>query len=152
MEQELIRALGESARSVIDSMAGIKLDVFKPESRESLRSFVTGTLGITGEASASVAISFSKEAIEDIYRGVFAGEEGDISFSSIGDLVGEITSMVWGNAKKILTGKGINVDASIPTVVLGDRQHLHNPPGSITKIIPFTFGGNTMFIELNIKQ
>jgi len=152
MEQDLIKAFGESTRNVINSMAGIKLESFKPESRDALRCFVTGTLGLTGEANASIAISFSKEAIERIHRGVFADEQGEISFSSIGDLVGEITNMVWGYARKVLADRGIKADASIPTVVLGDRQHLHAPPGTVKKIIPFIFEGHPMFVEIALRK
>jgi chemotaxis protein CheX len=152
MEQDLIKAFGESTKNVISSMAGIKLEHFKPESRDSLKCFVTGTLGLTGESNASIAISFSKDAIERIHRGVFAGEQTEISFSSIGDLVGEITNMVWGYARKILTERGLDIDASIPTVVLGDRQHLHNPSGTVRKIIPFTFEGLTMFVEITTRK
>jgi chemotaxis protein CheX len=150
-ETIFIKAFGEAARSVVRSMSGIVVQVFRPESRNDLQCFVTGTLGVTGDAQAAVSLSFSREAIEAIYRGVFTEEEGEISFSNIGDLVGEMTSTVWGQARKLLADRGVTVDASIPTVILGDRQHLHIPSGSTVKIVPFIFDGKTMFIELGIR-
>jgi chemotaxis protein CheX len=151
-DKVFIKAFGEAARSVVRSMSGITLQVFRPESRKELQCFVTGTLGVTGDAQASVSLSFSKEAIEAIYRAIFTEEEaqGEVSFSSIGDLVGEMSGTVWGQARKLLADRGITVDASIPTVVLGDRQHLHLPSGTTVKIVPFIFDGKTMFIEIGI--
>jgi chemotaxis protein CheX len=151
-EKIFIKAFGEAIRSVVRSMSGITLQVFRPESRKELPCFVTGTMGVTGDAQASVSLGFSKEAIEAIYRAVFTDEEeqGEISFSSIGDLVGELTGTVWGQARKLLADQNITVDASIPTVVLGDRQHLHLPSGTTVKIVPFIFDGKTLFVEMGI--
>jgi CheY-specific phosphatase CheX len=138
-------------QSVLSSMAGIQLQPYKPGADEDISTFVTGTMGLTGAVTASVSISFSKGAIDAIHNAVFADEK-EISFSSIGDLVGEVSNMVWGYSRKLLADKKMTVDASIPTVMLGDRQHLHSASGSVSKIIPFDFDGNKLFIEITMRK
>ncbi|NIR25987.1 MAG: hypothetical protein GWN77_03325, partial [Gammaproteobacteria bacterium] len=111
MEQILYEVFAQSTMSVMSSMAGIKLEPYKPGPDDNVSTFVTGALGLTGDVTASISISFSKGAIDSIHNAIFADEK-EISFSGIGDLVGEISNMVWGTARKLLADKGLTVDAS----------------------------------------
>lgn len=151
MEQILYQVFAQAIQSVLTSMAGIHIKPFKPGPDDDISTFVTGTMGITGTVTASVSISFSKDAIDTIHQAIFADEK-DISFSSIGDLVGEISNMVWGFSRKLFSDKGMAVDASIPTVMLGDRQHLYSASGSVSKVIPYIFDGKKLFIEITMRK
>jgi chemotaxis protein CheX len=151
MEQILYQVFTQAMQNVLSSMAGIQIKPYKPGSDENISTFVTGTMGLTGTVTASVSISFSKQAVDAIHQAIFSDEK-EVSFSSIGDLVGEVSNMVWGYARKLFSDKGLAVDASIPTVVLGDRQHLHSASGSVSKVIPFDFDGKKLFIEITMRK
>jgi chemotaxis protein CheX len=151
MEQIVYQSFAKAAQNVMSSMAGLDIQLYKPSPDENLSTFVTGALGLTGDVTASIAISFTKEAIDAIHNAVFSDEK-EISFSGIGDLVGEISNMIWGYARKFLSDKGLKVDASIPTVVLGDRQHLHSASGSVSKIMPFVFDEKKLFVEVTLRK
>jgi chemotaxis protein CheX len=112
---------------------------------------VSGMLGITGEVKLSLSVSFSKEAIFKIYAAVFPEEAMEATIFHMGDMVGEITNMIAGNFKNILSELDISFESAIPTIVVGSQQVYH-PSGSITRVIPFFVDGFHMFIEVSIRE
>lgn len=113
--------------------------------------FVSGTFGMIGEKNISILIGFSKKAIYTIYTSVFSEDPSEITFSSIGDLVGEMTNMISGSARNTLSQQGLNFKSSIPSVVIGMRQYVHHPAGTVTSVIPFSIDDGPFFVEISIK-
>ncbi|MEJ2182321.1 MAG: chemotaxis protein CheX [Nitrospirota bacterium] len=149
MEKTFVNALVDASRHVIESMTGTAPDAKPPvKAREDGPStYAAATLGMTGALAASVSVCFSKDAIYQLHRAVLP-DEGEVTFSSIGDLVGEIAGMICSATRTILAAQGLQYESSLPMVTLGDRQHIHSPSGTKTLCIPFLFEDSPFFIEV----
>lgn len=144
--------LRESTRMVISSVSGMQSTAGEiiPSDKNTLIGYVSGNVGITGEMKISITVSFSKEAIEKLYRAVFPDEANEVTIFHMGDLVGEVTNMINGNMRRYLAEADMKFDSSIPTVVVGSQQ-IYHPSGTIAKVIPFDVEGDFIFLEVGIK-
>ncbi|BFM11411.1 chemotaxis protein CheX [Simiduia litorea] len=92
---------------------------------------VSGLIALDSDSmSGSMAISFSRELILDIFQRMLGEEHLNLD-DELCDLVGEITNMVTGAAKPGLVDIGINLDLSRPTTVSGLNhkiEHLAQGP------------------------
>lgn len=111
---------------------------------------ISGNIGITGELSLSLTVSFSMGAIMTIYNAVFPYDENPDIDKHIKDFVGELTNMIAGNFKNYAAEFGMEFESSIPMVIVGP-QRIYHPTGSITKVISFDVNGNLMFVEVGIR-
>lgn len=152
MEQKLIDAFSAATEEVISQMALTKLNpVDRPaDDDKPISSFINSSIGLIGDVIFTFTVGFSKDAVHNLHRTVFPDEE-KFTLSSLGDLVGEMSNMICGRARGILAEWGIRFEASIPSVVIGDRCYIHTTPGTKMYVLPFSVGDSTMFIELNIK-
>ncbi len=109
---------------------------------------VTGIIGMAGEkAKGSLAITFPEPAILHIASRML-GEELQKVDDSVADCVGEITNMVTGGAKRILSEEDYRFEMAIPTTIIG-RGHAisHKTSGSII-CIPFSTVAGDFFVEI----
>lgn len=146
----LLECFRDSTLHVISSMANVEIETLDdaPEGWGSCE--LVGNVGLTGEMGISVTIGFSRGAISAIYKSVFP-EDGDVDDTfKFGDLVGEITNVVCGNAKNMLTELDMQFQSSIPTVIIG-AQSFYHPAGTITRMIHISVNGHPMLLEMNIK-
>lgn len=68
--------------------------------------------------------------------------------AQVADCVGEITNMVTGGAKKILSEKGYTFDMAIPTTIIGENHSItHKTSGRII-CIPFKTLAGSFFVEV----
>jgi chemotaxis protein CheX len=148
MEQSFVKTFTDSTRYVLSAVSGIEPEVHEHEEGASLNSFVTGTLSLRGSDTASLSVCFSKEAIHKLHTKVFPGEESSITFSSMGDLAGEITNMICGKAREILSATGLRFYASIPKILFGDRHHIYEGHNGEMNIVHFDLDGCGLFLEL----
>ena len=80
------------------------------------------------------------------------GEGPDEINEEITDLVGEITNMVTGGAKRMLSEKGIEFDMATPMVVSGKNHTItHKADGPIV-IIPLSSKHGKAFIEFSFDK
>jgi chemotaxis protein CheX len=148
----LFITLRDATKNVLVSLAApepVPGEICSPDKNPHI-GYVSGNVGMTGEMKISITVSFSKELITRIYAHVFPDDASQVTVFHMGDLVGEITNMISGSLRSILAGLDMKFDSSIPTVVVGSQQIFH-PTGTIAKIIPFTVGGDPMFVEIGIK-
>jgi chemotaxis protein CheX len=80
------------------------------------------------------------------------GDKLDTIDDTVTDMVGELTNMVTGGAKKLLSEKGYRFDMAIPVVISGkDHIVLHKSKSPIV-MIPFTTEVGDFFVELCFEQ
>ena len=80
------------------------------------------------------------------------GEKLDSIDDTVTDMVGELTNMVTGGAKKILSEKGYRFDMALPTVISGkDHVVTHISKGPII-VVPFSTEAGDFFVELSFEQ
>lgn len=152
MDHKIIDIFSTATIEVVKQMA---LADVKPinESQDNdnpISSFISSSIGLVGDLKFTFTVGFDKDAIHNLHRVLFPDEE-KLSLSNLGDLVGEISSIICGNARGIFSANGTQLDSSIPAVVIGDRSHIHKSPGTTMYVIPFYVGDAKMFIELNIQ-
>ena len=94
-----------------------------------------------------MAITFTSEAIFDIARRMLGEEVSEIN-STVTDLVGEITNMVTGGAKRVLAEQGYDFDMAIPAVVAGKNHRITHKSNGLKIIIPFSIIAGKFYVEV----
>ncbi|GAB4387343.1 MAG: hypothetical protein Kow0025_00390 [Thermodesulfovibrionales bacterium] len=143
----LVETFTDSTRYVLSAVSGIEPEICENGGQDLSQSFVTGTLSLKGCACGSMSISFTREAIHRIYLKVFPNEEATITFSNMGDLAGEITNMICGKAREILSATGVRLYATIPRILFGSRVHIGGEDPAC-QVVHFKLDGDSLFLEL----
>jgi chemotaxis protein CheX len=155
MNIEFVNPFLVSIINVLATMAKTEAIPDKPflKTEKSAKGDVTGIIGLTGDkkAKGSLAITFTEPAIVHIVSKML-GEDLQKIDLSVADCVGEITNMVTGGAKKILSEKGYKFDMAIPSVIIG-RNHaiVHSTKGQVI-CIPFKITAGSFFIEVCFEE
>ena len=136
--------------NILETMAEMKAMPQKPFVKKDKISIgdVTGIIGMTSDqASGSMAISFTEPAIIEISSRML-GEKVEKLDETAADMVGEITNMVTGGAKRGLSEKGFQFDMAIPVTIVG-RNHaiIHKTTGPVI-CMPFETDFGNFFMEL----
>ncbi|HHK8573464.1 TPA: chemotaxis protein CheX [Vibrio parahaemolyticus] len=126
MRAEFVNPFLASLMNVLKTMASLEL---KPQTR------------------GSMSITFDEALALEIMQNML-GERPNGLNEEVTDMVGEITNMVTGGAKRILAESGFDFDMATPVVVSG-RGHTirHKCEGSII-IMPFSSQWGNAFIEI----
>ena len=114
---------------------------------------ITGFIPMSSSQTVgSLALSFSEKVILHIAENML-GEKFTRIDDEIADLVGELTNMVTGGAKKLLDEKGFDFDMSTPTVIRGKGQQIsHVGTTSSVIIIPFNTEVGDFYVEVCFKN
>jgi chemotaxis protein CheX len=112
---------------------------------------VSGIIGITGDATGTLAISFTETCICNIVS-VLRGEPHPAADREVFAFVREITKMVFSSAGASIEQEGLKVYASLPAVVYGKNHTLEPMPESPSITIPFSTDGETFFVDICIKS
>lgn len=150
MNAELINPFLEAITNVLRTMAQLEPKPGRPliKTDDVAHGDVTGLIGMAGEqARGSLAVTFSEAAILDITKRMLGEESKEID-SSVTDLVGEITNMVTGGAKRILADKGYHFDLAIPAVVSGKNHRIIHKSKGPKIVVPFTTDAGKFFVEI----
>jgi len=153
MDARMINPFINATINVLETMAFVKCKAGKPYLKKDdvARGDVTGIIGITGETSGTISVTFEEKAILNIVSNIF-GEETKKLNSEVADAVGELTNMISGQARRELEEIGKIFRAAIPTVISGkDHQITHYTDGP--KIaIPFVIEGGRFTIEVCMEK
>lgn len=145
-----IASVVQSISNIIATMASIEASRGKSFYKKSslAHGVVSGSIGmVSPNAKGSLALSFSKESILKIISNMLQEEFLEVN-EEVADCVGEITNMVAGGAKKIMSEQGYDFDMATPVVVCGpDHQILHNIKGTVVTI-PFAIESSEFYAEI----
>ncbi len=148
--EELIAPFLESFSNVLATMAMMESSAGTPTVKDGQQASgdITGIIALAGnKVRASLAITFPKAVILEIMQRLF-GETQDTIDDQVSDLVGELTNMTTGGAKRLLADAGYDFEMSVPVVVSG-ANHLidHQAPGA-TLIAPIRTENGDIFLEI----
>lgn len=121
MKADFINPFLTSLLEVMTTMARIDLKPGKPRVKTDRKSQgdVSGLIGMVGsQTRGSFSISFEKTLVLKVYANML-GERTDDIDDQVTDMVGEITNMVTGGAKRRLGEKGYDFEMATPAVVSG---------------------------------
>lgn len=112
---------------------------------------ISGIIGITSESfSGSVVISFPEKTFLKVMSRMI-GEECTAMNPEIVDGVGELTNIIFGQAKVSLNEKGYGIKTAIPSIVSGKGHTVQNLGDGPVVSVPFESDAGTFFVEICIS-
>ena len=152
LDVKIINPFINATLNVLETMAFIKSKAEKPYLKKDnvAKGDVSGIVGFTGETNGAVFITFDESCIVKVVSNMFGEQLNEIN-DDIKDAVGELTSMISGQARKELEEIGKVFQGGIPSVVSG-KNHEIKPMTKGPKIaIPFKteFGSFTIEVALD---
>jgi chemotaxis protein CheX len=138
---------------VLDTMAKIKMEPSKPLLKKSRRALgdVSGIMTLTGEAKGSLAASFSFDLLQHIMENML-GEYVTQVDDYVKDMVGELTNMISGVARRFFNKQGLKLVASLPMVVTGKGSPLPHGLHGPLLVIPFHSAQGDVYVEAAFKD
>jgi len=136
MNVEFINPFINALFNVLDMMAHTQLKPEKPHVKNGKRACgdISGLIG--EQAKGSMSITFEKSLVLKVMNRML-GETVEEINEDVCDMVGEITNMVIGGAKKELATNHYNFDMATPVVVSGTNHIIiHKYDGKVI-VIPF---------------
>ncbi|CAH0532412.1 hypothetical protein VST7929_00241 [Vibrio stylophorae] len=150
MRAEFVNPFLSSLLNVLKTMAALELQPQKPRLKkdEVARGDVSGLIGMIGpQTKGSLSITFDESLALEIMERML-GERPRSIDEDVTDMVGEITNMVTGGAKRMLAEKGFDFDMATPAVVSGSNHTItHKTDGAII-IMPFQSSYGSAHIEI----
>lgn len=152
MRADFINPFLHAMVNVLRTMGNYQPQVGKPIKKDDndniARGVVSGFIDLMGEQTAgSMAISFPKEVALDLVAKILGDKISEVD-DTAKDLVGELTNMVSGGAKKILSEKGFHFYLSQPVTFDGvNHKILHSVQGPKI-IIPFHIESGHFVVEV----
>lgn len=119
---------------------------------EKLLGDISGVIGIVSSSfNGSVIISFPRQTFLGVMSGML-GETYTELTQDILDGAGEITNMIFGQAKVSLNEKGYGVQMALPSVIFGkDHSLLSSTQGPII-VVPFKSDVGDFYVEISLSK
>jgi chemotaxis protein CheX len=152
MDVNLVNPFIHATVTVLETMASTKANPGKPFLKKDkiARGDVTGIIGITGEATGTISVTFDQGSILGIVSKMFGEPLTEIN-AEIADAVGELTNMISGQARRKLEEIGRQYEAAIPSVVTGKDHEINHITSGPIVAVPFTTDGGKFTIEICIE-
>lgn len=113
---------------------------------------VSGVIGIVSDSfNGSVVISFPERTFLGIMSSML-GEEYTKLDKEIIDGAGELTNMIFGQAKIVLNEKGYGIKTAIPSVVTGKNHTLSAQTKGPVVVVPFESTAGNFFVEICLSN
>lgn len=125
--------------------------IYRRESNEKFLGDISGVIGLISEAfSGSVVISFPGPTFLKIVSRML-GEECTTINKEIEDGAGEITNIIFGQAKITLNNLGFGIKTALPSVVSGADHSILQMTKGPRVVIPFETDVGPFFIEICVS-
>ncbi|CAG21625.1 chemotaxis protein CheX [Photobacterium profundum] len=150
MRAEFVNPFLASLLNVLKTMASMELVPQKPRIKkdEVARGDVSGLIGLIGpQTKGSMSITFDENLALEIMQRMLGERPNGIN-EEVTDMVGEITNMVTGGAKRILADNGYNFEMATPAVVSGRGHTITHKTDGVIIIMPFNSEYGKAFIEI----
>ncbi|HHV29188.1 chemotaxis protein CheX [Acetivibrio mesophilus] len=151
MNVEYINPFIEASQTVLKQIAGIdaKLGSVSLKNSPYTSDNIVILVGLTGKIRGQAIFAMSKAVALTIASGMMGGMEltelDEISKSALS----ELTNMILGNTATILYNKGVGVEITPPSFLMGDNMQI-SPSKMKTICIPLLLGEDKK-IELDIS-
>ncbi|MBI5017353.1 MAG: chemotaxis protein CheX [Deltaproteobacteria bacterium] len=109
---------------------------------------ISGVIGLAGDATGSVAVTFPESLAIEIYSNM-VGEAASSLDEGVKDAIGEVANMIAGGAKAGLSQNGFSFRIAIPTVVVGKNHSIEHKGGFPCLCVPFHMREETFWLEVS---
>lgn len=139
-----------STLQALEVMASIRPERGTPfvKTERAAKGDISGVIGLAGEASGSVSVTFSSRLARKVYAHM-VGEKAPGLTREVQDAIGEIANMVAGGAKAALAQQGFSFRIAIPSIVLGRGHTIEHRGQGPCLVVPFTLDGETFWLEVS---
>ena len=154
MNSEFVNPFLSSFINVLQTMAMLEIKPGRPSLKKDAvaRGVVSGLIGMVGPTvSGSFSISFDKELALNVFQLMVGDTVEDIPEDII-DMVGEITNMVAGGAKRQLGEKGFEFNMATPIVVTGPAHSITHQVDGSKVLMPFKSDKGNAYIEICFSE
>ena len=151
MDIVIIHALMDSLFTIFSTMMNTKIQpgVPAPKSGKAAKGEVSAMIGMQAPGThGSIALTLPMPALSEISRKLL-GHEITTADKDAADLAGELTNMLVGGAKRILSEKGLEFDMQIPQLLTGEGHEIAHYHSGQTVLLPVKVGEHEFYIELN---
>lgn len=153
MDVKFINPFIFGTMEVMEKMAFTKPVASKPFAKvdDAACGDVSGIIGMTGDATGSLAMSFSEACIIGIVAKMLGERHTEINRAVL-DAVGELTNMISGASRKLMENDDLKVTAAIPTVVFGRAHTIYHVIKGPSIVIPFQTESGQFVIDVCLKS
>ena len=156
MDVKFINPFLIATQNVFKTMLSTQINIGKPSVKTNNLTLgeVTGVMGFAGDKKGTFTLSFGRECATYVYKAMI-GEDVSTINSDVVDAIGELTNIISGQIRGELEKIGINLRASLPTVVVGQNVAINfiTPLPVIALLFSFDDGGTTreLFIDFSFE-
>ena len=150
MNVEFVNPFISGLLNVMETMAQTELKPGKPKRKQSdvAQGDVSGLIGMVGpQVKGSMSITFDENLALTIMERM-VGERPEKLDAEVGDMVGEVTNMICGNAKRDLAEKGFEFGMATPIVVSGKQHTISHQVDGSKLIMPFMCDAGLAHMEI----
>jgi len=142
----------ESTYHVLETMAKTKAEGGIPYIKKDriARGVVSAVIGLTGDVSGTISISFEETCILNIVSNLF-NEKVEMN-DEIKDTVGELCNIITGQARQKLNELGLKVKAGIPELITGKEHSIEHISEDKVIGIPFSCADSNFTIEVCFEE
>lgn len=154
MNVEYVNPFLSSLVNVLSTMANTTIVPGQPRIKkdEVARGDVSGLIGMIGpQTKGSFSVSFEESLALEIMNRML-GEKPKTINEEVTDMVGEITNMVTGGAKRILGEKGYEFSMATPVVVSGKGHTITHKCDGPKILMPFDSDFGKVHIEVSFDN
>jgi chemotaxis protein CheX len=152
-EAMMARFIIDAAQEVFSTMVGLtivdKYPLSKPVTK--FHCSVTGIVGLAGIYSGMLSIHCPRDLAGKITSSML-GMDDEVSADDISDALGEISNMLGGHVKQILSKGGSDLNLSIPTVIAGEEYSINTIVDDDCVVIPFDCEEASFLIGLTLRK
>jgi chemotaxis protein CheX len=125
---------------------------FKKDANASFGGDISGVIGLVSDSfTGSVVISFPEKTFLAIMTRML-GEECHSITREIQDGAGELTNIIFGQAKVVLNEKGYGIKTAIPSVVSGKDHSVQTVSSGPRVVVPFSSDAGDFMIEICLSD
>lgn len=153
VDVNLINPFIQATSSALEMMAMIKPERKKVylKKDKTLIGDISGIMGLSGETSGSIVVSFEKSAATIVVCNMLGVEKDNLSADELKDGIQEVVNLIAGQAKSMLQGTNFHFQISIPTCVVGKNHEVNHKKGVPCIVAEFDIEGSPFTVEVSIS-
>lgn len=152
VDVNLINPFISATNTALEMMAMIKPERKKVylKTNNVLVGDISGVMGLSGEVSGSIIVSFTKPSACLIVGNMLGATYDEIN-DDVKDGIQEIVNLIAGQAKTMLKDTDFHFQVSIPTCIIGKGHQVNHKKGVPCVVAEFEVEGNPFTVEVSLS-